>query len=99
MYFTLEAANPRLKKGCSNKGDKVFVNTYFYRGTRYPGNAGLLYPLGYMGSSMFHVTVGKPDMVLNAGTYTLMVANWAGTPRLDYSLIVYQEGSGRVSGR
>lgn len=76
------------------------MNTYFYPGTRFPGNSGLTFPLGYMGSSMYHVTVGRPDYKIKKGTHTLMVANWAcngSCDPLDYHLIVYQEGSGTVS--
>jgi len=45
---------------------------------------------------MYHVTVGKPDYVLGQGTYTLMLMNWsaATSPTIEYSLTVYQEGSG-----
>jgi len=53
-----------------------------------------------MGSSMYHVTVGRPDFELDAGTYTLMVANWAcegSCAQLDYKVIAYQRGSGTVS--
>lgn len=76
------------------------MNTYFFPGTRFPGNSGLTFPLGYMGSSMYHVTVGRPDYKIEAGTHTLMVANWGcngSCDPLDYHLIVYQEGSGTVS--
>jgi hypothetical protein len=100
VYFSLESANPRFKKNCPTPAQKVFVNTYFYKGTRFPGNAGLLFPLGYMGSTMYHVTVGKPDYALDAGTYTLMSANWGcegSCQPLDYTLVVYQMGSGTVS--
>jgi len=53
-----------------------------------------------MGGTSYHVTVGRPDYALAAGTYTLKVINWncEGTcnPQ-DYSLIVYQRGSGTVN--
>lgn len=98
VYFTLEAQNPRFRKGC--RGAKVFVNTYFFPGTRFRGMDSLLFPLGYMGGTSYHVTAGEPDYVFEAGTYTMQVANWGCSGRctpLDYKLIVSQEGSGRVS--
>ena len=87
--------NPRFNKNCGQP-KQLQVNTYFFKGTRFPGDAGLLFPTGYMGSSMYHVTVGKPDYVLGQGTYTLMLMNWsaATSPTIEYSLTVYQEGSG-----
>jgi hypothetical protein len=60
----------------------------------------LLFDMGFMGNGFYHSTEGKPDYVFDAGTYTMMVANWAckGTcSPLEYSLTVYQEGSGTVS--
>jgi len=77
VYVTLESMNPRFKKNCKGPASQLQVNTYLFKGTRFPGNAGLLTPIGYMGSSMYHVTVGEPDMALDAGTYTIMVANWS----------------------
>lgn len=70
------------------------MGTFLNKGTRYTGN--LIFPQGYMGSSLYHVTVGKPDYELDAGTYHLMVYNFGGG-QLDYSLTVYQRGSGTVS--
>jgi hypothetical protein len=99
VYFVLESANPRFKKNCKTAPAKVFVNTYFYKGTINPGDSGLTFPSGYMGNSLYHLTVGRPDYALPAGTHTLKVINWAcegSCNPLDYSLIVYQRGSGTV---
>ena len=100
VYFTLESQNPRFKKNCP-KQDTVQVNTYLFKGTTYPGEDNMLLPIGYMGGSFYHVTVGKPDWAMERGTYTILVANWQcqGDPPcapFDYQFTVYQQGPGTV---
>ena len=74
------------------------VNTYFFKGTRYTGNAGLIYEIGFLGNRLYHTTLGKPDQALDAGTYTMWVMNWGigNVNPLDYQLTVYAEGTDKV---
>lgn len=98
VYFTLEGMNPRFYKGC--KKDNTFINTFFYKGARFPGMKGLTVPRGYMGQSLYHLTVGQPGLVLPAGRHTILVANWnygKGKNVQHYTISVYQEGAGTVT--
>lgn len=98
VYFVLENTNPRMYKNC--KKDNTFVNTFFFKGNRFPGMKNLVVPRGYMGNSLYHLTVGKPGMTLAAGQYTVQVANWnhgKGKNVQNYSFQVYQEGAGAVT--
>lgn len=74
VYFTLEHTNPRMFRNCPV--GKTQVNTFFYKGNRFPGMNKLLVPSGFMGNGFYHTTVGKPHMSFPAGSYTIMVANW-----------------------
>lgn len=98
-YFTLEGANPRFKKLCQK--DSTFLNTFFFKGKDFPGMDKLVVPRGYLGSSLYHLTVGEPHLTLEAGIYTLLVVNWNFETNhqapLPYTISVYQEGSGDIT--
>jgi len=74
VFFTLESENPRFKKLCSKTS--TFVNTFFFAGKTFQGMDKLVVPRGYMGQSLYHLTVGDPYLMLDQGTYTLLVVNW-----------------------
>ena len=61
----------------------------------------LVVPRGYMGSTLYHQTVGDPHLELEAGVYTLLVVNWNFETNhraaLQYTISAYQEGAGAVS--
>lgn len=61
----------------------------------------LVVPRGYMGSTLYHLTVGDPYLTLAEGVYTLLVVNWNFESNhreaLTYGITVYQEGSGDVT--
>jgi len=98
VYLTLEVENPRFKKLCGK--DNVFVNTFFFKGKQFPGMEGLEVPRGYMGNTLYHLTVGDPYKSLD-GLYTLLIVNWnfeaSHKAPLKYTIQVYQEGSGEVT--
>jgi len=84
-------------KNC--KKDNTFLNTFFFKGNRFEGMDKLIVERGYLGDSLYHLTVGKPGMTLQPGRYTIMVANWnhgKGKPVQEYTLTSYQEGAGKV---
>ncbi len=98
VYFTLEHTNPRMFRNC--QVGRTHVNTYFFRGIRFRGMNSLLTPMGFMGNGLYHTTVNKPHMKLKAGSYTIMAINWRfdkGKRVQEYSLQVYQEGTGTVT--
>lgn len=75
MYFTLEGENPRFQKNCAK--DNTFINTFFYKGEVFRGMEYLVVPRGYLGQSLYHLTIGSPDLELDEGSYTLLVYNFA----------------------
>lgn len=43
------------------------------------------------------MTVGEPDEVLTKGTYSIEMFKNSGPPVQEYSMTIYQEGSGTVT--
>lgn len=80
----------------------MFLNTYLFKGSRFPGMKGLIGPLGQLGGSFYHTTLGEPDvypMHWDQGLYTAMLINWQHdkdpTP-VEYTMQVYSTG-GKVT--
>lgn len=96
VYFTFEIENPRLSKNCVKLDH--YINLYFFKGKTFTGMDAIIGKLGFLGGSMFHSTLAMPDMELEAGTYTIYVANWELEKNgpINYTLSIYQEGRGKI---
>lgn len=96
VYLTIETLNKRFKKHCDWK--RFSVGIYFYKGTVYR-KKNLVNKPGFLGWAHHHTT-GKPDLAIQAGTYTLDLTNWnygKGWNQMKYQLTVYQESTDKVT--
>lgn len=97
VYFTFEKQNSRFQKYCTD--NDLNLNFFMWKGSGgFPGMDALEADTGVISYNLFHTTLAVPDKVYDAGTYTVLVANWsfADLGPVKYMLTVYQEGSGKV---
>lgn len=89
FFITVETLSRRLKPNTCEV--EPWLNIYLFKGGKMLNKD----RLGFIGSLMFHDTVGDPFWTkeMDAGDYTLIVANWklSEVPKIDYVVHVSQE--------